>query len=350
MSPGEYEQLLHDAEVRLARLKSLYEQYFQGIEKLEPAIPRKELERVLDILRKNQPRNTALRFRTQMLIAKYGTYVTYWQRIARQIEEGTYRRDVVRAQQRRQRDEARKRRAKDDDEAETPGAWELDVDVDEVEDLKNFSFDDSDVDAILGALGPATREPSVPPPAPRRLSPFGSSIPPRPSPAASDALRPAPLPASAPLPAPAPAITPKPATATFAKPVSATFGKPGTATFAKPAAAPSASAPTPPTPPGSAPRAIPQPPPRPPVAAARPPVVPPPPRDGLDDANMRRLYDRYVEARRRNNERVDNVRYETLAQSVEQMLPKLREKHGDRKIDFDIVVQNGKVGLKPKVG
>ncbi|AKF09195.1 hypothetical protein DB32_006344 [Sandaracinus amylolyticus] len=348
---------MHDAEVRLARLKSLYEQYFQGIEKLEPAIPRKELERVLDILRKNQPRNTALRFRTQMLIAKYGTYVTYWQRIARQIEEGTYRRDVVRAQQRRHRDEARKKRTKDG-EAETPGAWELDVDVDEVEDLRNFSFDDSDVDAILGALGPSAREPSVPPPA-RRLSPFGSSMPPRPS-APPDALR-APLPASPPLSAPKPAIAPKPATATFAKPVSATFGKPGTATFAKPVAgapaAPSAPLRHADAPPGSAPRAIPQLPQRPAAAVPRPPAPPPPPRppvaasrEGLDDANMRSLYDRYVEARRRNNERVDNVRYETLAQSVQQMLPKLREKHGDRKIDFDIVVQNGKVGLKPKLG
>ena len=130
-------------------LKSLYEQYFQGIEKLEPAIPRKELERVLEVLRKNQPRNTALRFRTQMLIAKYGTYVTYWQRIARQIEEGTYRRDVARAKQRRLRDAAPER----DREAETPGAWELDVDVDEVEDLRSFSFDDSDVDQMAGESG-----------------------------------------------------------------------------------------------------------------------------------------------------------------------------------------------------
>jgi hypothetical protein len=85
MTPGEYEHLLHDAEVRLTRLKALYEQFFQGIEKLEPTVPRKELDRVLEILRKNQPRNTALRFRTQMLTARYGTYQTYWQRIARQI-------------------------------------------------------------------------------------------------------------------------------------------------------------------------------------------------------------------------------------------------------------------------
>lgn len=82
----------------------------------------------------------------------------------------------------------------------------------------------------------------------------------------------------------------------------------------------------------------------------------PPPRpraptsDPLDEARLRTIYDSYVDARRRNNERVDTVKYETVKQSVEQMMPKLREKHGDRAIDFEVVVQNGKVGLKPKVG
>lgn len=65
--------------------------------------------------------------------------------------------------------------------------------------------------------------------------------------------------------------------------------------------------------------------------------------------DVRALFDRYVEARRKNNERVDNVKLETLQASVEKMMPKLREKHGNKAIDFDIVLQDGKVGLKPKV-
>ena len=64
---------------------------------------------------------------------------------------------------------------------------------------------------------------------------------------------------------------------------------------------------------------------------------------------MRSLYDRYLDARKQNNERVDNVRFETLQTSVEKMLPKLREKHAGKQIDFEVVVQDGKVGLKPKV-
>lgn len=317
MTPGEYEQLLHDAEVRLSRVKALYEQFFQGLEKLEPTVPRKELDRVLEILRKQQPRNTALRFRTQMLVARYGTYQTYWQRIARQIEEGTYRRDVVRVQQKRRREQAQAQAQT----REEPSAWEIDVDVDAIEEA-SLAFDESDVDAILGAL--SAKKDSIAPG--RRLSPFASALPPAPGRS---------------IPAPGGSAPPKPAVTSFAKPV-ATFGKPGTATFAKPAA-------TPPQQQSPAPR--PAEPPRPMPAAAPPPAAARPRSpDALDEARMRNIYDSYVDARRRNNERVDTVKYETVKQSMQQMMPKLREKHGDRAIDFEVVVQNGKVGLKPKVG
>lgn len=64
---------------------------------------------------------------------------------------------------------------------------------------------------------------------------------------------------------------------------------------------------------------------------------------------MKRIYDQYLAAKQRNNERVDNVNYDKLANSVAQMTSKLREKHGNKKIDFEVVVQNGRVGLKPKI-
>jgi len=62
---------------------------------------------------------------------------------------------------------------------------------------------------------------------------------------------------------------------------------------------------------------------------------------------MRRIYDRYLDARRKNNERVDNVKLATLKKSIDAMMPKLREKHGAKKIDFEVVVKDGRVGLKP---
>ncbi len=132
---------------------------------------------------------------------------------------------------------------------------------------------------------------------------------PRPAPAASPAAKLPASPAPRAVPAPTPAAIPKPATAAVPRPV---------------APAPAAAAPRPAAPPAAA-------------------------GGNLDDRQMRAIYDRYVDARRQNNERTD-VRFESLAESVQKMIPKLREKHGDKAIDFDVVVQNGKVGLKPKVG
>ncbi|RLB46704.1 MAG: hypothetical protein DRJ42_27080 [Deltaproteobacteria bacterium] len=62
---------------------------------------------------------------------------------------------------------------------------------------------------------------------------------------------------------------------------------------------------------------------------------------------MRKIYDSYVDARRRNNERVDNLRFESIKKTIQKQLPKLQAKHKGKKIDFEVVVRNGKVGLKP---
>jgi hypothetical protein len=354
MTPQEFEQMLHDAEVKLARLKALYEQWFQGIEKMEPSVARKDLERAFDLLKKNQPRNTALRFRMQQLWARYGTYGIYWGRISRQIEDGTFKRDLVRV--------AKKHTKTDKKKADA--AWDLDIDVDEIEDeiegdktdpglvvhgkpngapkapAAKGAFGDDDIDAILGTLGstpPAASAPSAKPARP--LSPFAMGA--RPGAAA-------------------------PATA------KATFGKPKdrppttgsvveplpTDPFAARPVAPKPVVAAPPTPAAIAPPkpvAVAPPPPK-PIAVAPPapkpaPVAPPPPKPSpnMDDAKMRALYSRYVDARKQNNERAE-VRFEALAESVEKMIPKLREKHGNKAIEFDVVLSNGKVGLKPKVG
>ena len=65
---------------------------------------------------------------------------------------------------------------------------------------------------------------------------------------------------------------------------------------------------------------------------------------------MRRLYDDFVAARRRNGEAGDHMGYEKLASSVRKMESRLRERHKGKQIGFEVVVKNGKVGLKPKIG
>ena len=160
MTPQEFEQLLHDGEIKLARLKALYEQWFQGIEKLEPSVVRKDLERHFELLKKNLPRNTALRFRTQQLVARYSTYGIYWSRVARQIEEGTFKRHVARAAK---RFGPNSRRNADE--------FSIDVDLEDFEvDMDDFETDGDAVDALLAeAEGYAEKprhasEPSEPPP------------------------------------------------------------------------------------------------------------------------------------------------------------------------------------------
>ena len=98
--PNEIDGALQELEARLERLRSLYEQYFIGIEKLEPSIPRQDVDRRIYALRKTQIRNTAKRFKLQNIIQRYNTFQQYWLRICREIENGTYHRHVARAQSR----------------------------------------------------------------------------------------------------------------------------------------------------------------------------------------------------------------------------------------------------------
>jgi len=93
-------RLIGELENRVERLRSLYEQYFMGIERIEPLTLRKDVERRLWALRKEQIRNTGLRFKLETTIQRYNTYQQYWQRIVREIEAGTYQRDLGRAAQR----------------------------------------------------------------------------------------------------------------------------------------------------------------------------------------------------------------------------------------------------------
>lgn len=285
MTPKEFEITLADAEVQLSRIKHLYEQWFQGIERIEPQIPRKQFIRTLNVLRKDQPRNTALRFRYQSLIQRYTTLQTYWRRIGRQIEEGTYRRDLLRARRRREaaraeREQQQRRRSSSPIELD-PNA---DINVDQL------IADASDrMDELV-----RTSEPS-------------SQV------ATLDLDRPDATPTNEPAPQ-------------FEEPT-ARFGKPQSSRptpkreKSSPAITPSRRAP--------------------PAISAR--------SKGPGDARMRQIYDSYIEAKRNNNERTDAIDYETVAKSLKKMVPRLDRKHKGKRVDFKVVLRDGKVGIKPVV-
>ena len=280
MTPKEFEIMLSDAEVQLSRIKHLYEQWFQGLERIEPQIPRKQFDRLLHELRKQQPRNTGLRFRFQTLIQRYTTLQTYWKRIGRQIEEGTYRRDLLRA--RRRREAAREQRAHD---RQRRSSSPIELDPNDDPDINRLVADASDrMDQLLNAPDPSSKAAA--------LDLDESS-------ASSSA---------------------SPATARFGKPKSRR-PIPAAREQSNSAITPSRRAP-------------------PPIATRS---------KGPGEARMRQIYESYVEAKRNNRERTDKIDYETVAKSLKKMVPKLDRKHKGKRIDFQVVVKDGKVGIKPVV-
>jgi hypothetical protein len=322
MEISEYEKLVNELETRVDRLRSLYDQYFMGIEKTIPSVPHKDVDRRIQVLRREQVRNTGLRFRFQMILQRYGTYQTYWQRICRQIEEGTYKRHVQKAREKllQQRPGAPIRR--------DSGSYEIDVDF-EMEMLALGAIPDADVRpepvAPIAAvpMAPAPMAPAPMASAPAASARAGPVVPPgarqtwkKVDPTArAAAAAPAPAAASAAAPAAAPAAASAAAAAAAAASASA-------------AAAAAARAPT--------------------TGAAAPaaPVAPKPSPSELSDARKREIYTRYVETRRSRGESTVGITFESLSQTIRESTDKLREKHG-KNVDFEVTVKDGRTILKP---
>lgn len=429
MENAELDVALEELESRLERLRALYEQYFMGIERIEPQIPRKDVDRRIYVLRREKIRNTAKRFKLQTIISRYNTFQQYWQRICREIENGTYKRHVIKA------------------EKIAPGQM---LTIAARKRLGRHALEQIEDGAAEGAAANGAEAPaSVAPPAPAVPSSLPPSVPrpasslpgvPRPAAAAAGAapkLGPPPKPApppkpgarpSKPEPAPAapvstapksfeslnldmdfmgdwdpfaaaekaqnpaqkrpaapskpfgqalarplpPPSTPPPAPKPEPKVASPAVPAPrlGAAPIAKPAAP--GPAPKPAAPPAAAP---PKPQPA-PVAAKPPPAAPPPTKPApaaaaakpapaqapvaakpapakpaetpaIDD-RVRELHARLVEAKKQTKD-ATAVSVEGLAKSLKATEAKLREQHKDRKIDFDVVIKDGKAVLKPTV-
>jgi hypothetical protein len=89
---------LTELEQNLDRLRALYEQYFMGMEKVEPAVLRKDVDRRFWQLRRIKIRNTAKRFKFQTLVQRYNTFQQHWTRTCREIDTGTYTKHLKRVE------------------------------------------------------------------------------------------------------------------------------------------------------------------------------------------------------------------------------------------------------------
>jgi len=379
----ELAQLIEELETRVERLRSVYEQYFMGIERLEPLIMRKDVDRRLWVLRREQIRNTGMRFKLQTTIQRYNTYQQYWARIVREMENGTYQRDLGRAAARFGQESVTafgKRRQKmfqkgmakkaerDAARKATTGSSPPSPDSDQGPpsgDSFDVAFDDSEIfteeekpttkaaaleldmhfDSAPEPARPLARAPLATPsrgspdnmvPPRDARTPRHGSFPPPPMPAPPAASAPAkpaaPPPPAARAPAPLPnrptsgglpPMQPPPARPPPRAPAAAAL--PGAPAERSPPAAPAAKSPA------AAPAAT--------SAAA----------DGeLSPTRLRQIYGQYVDAKRKVNESTAAITYDKIAANLRETAKQLKTKHG-RNVDFEVVMKNGKPVLKPIV-
>ncbi len=375
MEAEEIEGLIDELEQRVERLRALYDQYFMGIEKIEPGVLRKDVDRRVWVLRREQIRNTGMRFKFNTVVQRYNTYQQYWMRICREIENGTYKRDLRRAAKKFGTEaltiQAKKRLGKQlqrelEESQEQASAQEqsdsmdIDVDVDmgdappqapgalprKKAPVHVVSLDA--LDNLEDILGLATTE-SRPQQAAARSSAhsFGNIDDIFGGPDDTDETRPHQRSA---LPSPAPATPPRPSSQPL--PVRRPPASPSPRPPAPPAASTSSSGlgltrKAPAASPGTAasPPQRPQPP-APPMTSVRPAARSD---QALSDARMREIYSRYVQAKRECRESTSGITEDGLSRSLRATVEKLQATHKGRQIDFDVVIKDGKAVLKPVV-
>jgi hypothetical protein len=376
MEALELDTALEEFEVRLERLGALYEQYFLGIEKIEPSVARKDVDRRIYILRREKIRNTAKRFKLQTIIQRYNTFQQYWQRICREIENGTYKRHLIRAEKNFGADlltiAARKRLGQYSRISKPPGAPDS-VPAPSPSEPPQFPSEPPTVpvsvpSARVAVAAPATAAPIPPAPAesgskrqrlqtgagktasgptpyesldldmdflgdwdPSKAKPAAPKTPPK-SQAQAGSIKPSPIkPITSRPPPPAPAAQ-APIKAPGPPPPPTRLGV-GRLPPPKPTGAETA-----PKPPAA-------PPPRPVKPASKPEAAPPPP---LSDDRVRELHQRLVDAKRQTQD-TGSVSLEGLAKSLKATEARLREQHKNRRIDFDVIIKDGKAVVKPIV-
>ncbi len=376
MLPTELEEQINELESRVDRLRALYEQYFMGIEKMEPQVARKDVDRRIVTIRREQIRNTAIRYRFHMILQRYNTFQSYWMRICREIEEGTYKRHLIRAGNKfgevaatRALPKWHRRRFAKKSAAED-GTDELDM------------ADAAESEATLAKSAPpvpnAAKKPPPPPlpmraGAPAKPPNLPGAAPTSPSPlssAAASAPRAAPSDGEAtkegrmrelarrlnekkaasasdgasPLAAPAVPAATTPVAVTASSRTTPSPPRPTPAVAVAPKPAPVAAAPPAPAQPAAA-----APPARAPAPAPAPASPAPSGARDISEERMRQLYSELVETKRKQKESTAAVTYDALAKSLRESSAKLKEKHGGRSVDFEVTIKDGKTILRPVV-
>ncbi|MGH7283883.1 MAG: MXAN_5187 C-terminal domain-containing protein [Polyangiaceae bacterium] len=378
MEQTQIEELVNELETRVDRLRSLYEQYFMGIEKMEPHVPKKDVERRFQTLRREQIRNTALRFRFHMTLQKYNTYQSYWMRIMRQIGDGTYKRDLIRAKaafvERRSTRPPPPVKERESEHTVDIDTFEFDdtfpgdaptkkVDVPALVTHKGGAFDafdeattnllkrapalaaDEDPTGILPLIGTGDPKKARALADPEKMRQLAAQI------KAKKAGEAKPIEMKEPTPPPRAMVAEAPPIHHARKPPPLPPRPlPAATTSAAKPAAPPMTAQKPPAPVAAARPAAPPAPkpelPRPAIAnSAQKPANP----NDLSDTRVRQIYTQYVDTKRKQNESTAAITYEGVAKSLRESSEKLKEKLGGKAVDFEVAVKDGKTILRPKL-
>jgi len=91
------EERIRKLEHDISRLRTAYDQFFAGVERRPPDILADKVAREVRTLTSTTVTNTAMRFRVQQAISRYNTYLPFWQRKLRDLEEGKEHRRRVTA-------------------------------------------------------------------------------------------------------------------------------------------------------------------------------------------------------------------------------------------------------------
>jgi hypothetical protein len=302
----EIEATITEFAKKLDRLKILYEQYFMGINKREPLVPLKDVVRIMRALDQKKIRNTGLRFRYRSLVQKFNSYRTFWHRTIREIERGTYHRDLAKT---------KRNLAKKGISMPTMGRVRSPAQVERAVADAVKAAQTGEHQAITETTAqPADEQP----------------------------------------PAAAPVIRGKPADEIRQELTQDPALGPIDLGDQQQVQATPTPRPTP-TPPAQARATQNQPtltlPPEPPPAQSKPRPTPPPSSkipDQMSEEKIQAIYRSYVKAKKMCGEDSSKVRYESVAKSINSQLPKLKEKYKGRQVEFQVVIRDGRAILKAK--
>ncbi len=146
-------------EAELAELRAAYEQYFLGVERHPPNARHDALKRRMQELKGLFVRQTAVKFRIQTVSARLTTFERLWDRSLKEIEAGTYRRDLSRAKRHQKERELGKQKKP----AETPEELDL-SDLDD--DLDSAIAAATSTPRPANGTGPSAMVPPPPPSVP----------------------------------------------------------------------------------------------------------------------------------------------------------------------------------------